>query len=290
MPDEPDIPPDPPCIPPEPPRRPPGSPGIPPADPADRPGTPAAPPVREVLAAGFTHDDREAGAQGFAAGGPLDQMEPGPALARFASDAWNGGLAGLSDDELVGVLGAARRLTSWASALELTAVAGLGSRRAADARAAGDQRLADHVGDEVAAALTLTCRSADRLVSLAAGVMRLPAVAAALAAGRIDMPKAIIFTDELAGLGDVEAAAVAALVAADAPGLTTGQLRGVLHRAVLALDPDAGPVPAAAPARQDQDQDQDQDQGQQGHPGGRHLRPGRPGPSTSPFRSAPGSG
>ena len=69
--------------------------------------------------------------------------------------------------------------------------------------------------------------------------MRLPAVAAALAAGRIDLPRAIIFTDELAGLGDVEAAAVAALVAADAPGLTTGQLRGVLHRAVLALDPDA---------------------------------------------------
>ena len=40
-------------------------------------------------------------------------------------------------------------------------------------------------------------------------------------------------------MGGVEAAAVAALVAADAPGLTTGQLRGVLHRAVLALDPGA---------------------------------------------------
>ena len=145
----------------------------------------------------------------------------------------------LSDDELIGVLAAARRLTSWAAALELAAVAGLGSRRAADARAAGDQRQCDHIGDEVAAALTLTCRAADRLVSLAAAVTRLPAVAAALAAGRIDLPKAIIFTSELAGLGDIEAAAVAALVAPDAPGLTTGQLRGVLHRAVLALDPDA---------------------------------------------------
>jgi len=104
---------------------------------------------------------------------------------------------------------------------------------------AGDLRQAQHVGDEIAAALTLTCRAADRLVSLAAGITRLPAAAAALAAGRIDMPRAIIFTDELADLGDVEAAAVAALVAADAPGLTTSQLRGVLHRAVLALDPDA---------------------------------------------------
>ena len=195
--------------------------------------------AREVLAAGFTHDDHVAGARGFAAGGQLDQLEPGPALAGFAAGAWDDGLAVLSDDELIGVLSAARRLTSWAAAMELTAVAGLGSRRAADARAAGDLRQCDHVGDEVAAALTLTCRAADRLVSLAAAITRLPAVAAALAAGRIDMPKAIIFTSELAGLGDVGAAAVAALVAADAPGLTTGQLRGVLHRAVLALDPEA---------------------------------------------------
>src|ERR1039457_2173471 len=123
------------------------------AEPAGRPSAPAPPPARETLAAGFTHDDHEDGAQGFAAGGPLDQMEPGPVLAGFAAGAWDGGLAVLSDDELIGVLSAARRLTSWASALELTAVAGLGSRRAADARAAGDKRGAEHVSDEVAAAL-----------------------------------------------------------------------------------------------------------------------------------------
>ena len=49
-------------------------------------------------------------------------------------DAWDDGLAVLSDDELIGVLCAARRLASWSAALELAAVAGLGSRRAADAR------------------------------------------------------------------------------------------------------------------------------------------------------------
>jgi len=143
----------------------------------------------------------------------------------------------LSDDELIGVLAAARR-SLWASALELTAVAGLGTRRPRTP-ARRVTTVADHVGDEVAAALTLTCRAADRLVSLAAGVTRLPAVTAALAAGRIDMAKAIIFTDELAGLGDVEAAAVAALVAADAPGLTPASCAGCCTRAVLALDPDA---------------------------------------------------
>jgi DNA-binding PadR family transcriptional regulator len=139
----------------------------------------------------------------------------------------------------VGLLCAARRLSAWTASIELRAVSHLSGRRAAYAAATGDRRQADHVGDEVAAALTLTCRAADRLVSLAAGVTRLPAAAAALAAGRIDMPRAIVFTDELAGLGDVAAAAVAALVAPDAAGLTTSELRRMLHRAVLALDPEA---------------------------------------------------
>src|SRR6266700_2322545 len=64
--------------------------------------------AREVLAAGFTHKDHEQGARGFAAGGPLDVMEPGPVLAGFADDAIGDGLGGLSDDELVGLMGAAR--------------------------------------------------------------------------------------------------------------------------------------------------------------------------------------
>ena len=143
-----------------------------------------------MLAAGFTHGDQVPGARGFAAGGPLDQMEPGPALAGVAADAAAGGLAVLDDDQLVGVLCTARRLASWASSIELRAVADLTARRDAAAAAAGDRRQADHVGDEVAAALTLTCRAADRLVSLAAEVTRLPGVAAALAAGRIDLPRA----------------------------------------------------------------------------------------------------
>ena len=56
----------------------PDEPDIPPAaEPVGYPGT-RVPPVRQVLAAGFTHNDQETGARGFAAGGPLDQMEPGP--------------------------------------------------------------------------------------------------------------------------------------------------------------------------------------------------------------------
>ena len=210
-----------------------------PSVPPGQPGTPPPPAAREVIAAGFTHRDREEGARGFAAGGRLDTMAPGPARAAAAGGAADAGLGVLNDDEVVGLLCAARRLTSWAASVELRAVSHLAGRRAAHATVTGSSRQADHVADEVAAALTLTCRSADKLLGLAAAITRLPAAAAALAAGQIDMPRAIAFADELSGLGDVAAAAVAALAAPDAPGLTTGELRRLLHRTVLALDPDA---------------------------------------------------
>ena len=230
---------------------PPGAPGA--AEPAGQPGAPPPRLVPGVLAAGRGRRGHEDDANGFAAGGELDQMGPGPVLAWHAAGVIDDGLGTLDDDELTGLLCAARRLSSWAASIEVRAVSQLAARRRAYAAAAGDLRQCDHIGDEVAAALTLTCRAADRLVSLAAAIARLPAVGAALAAGRIDLPKAIIFTSELAGLGDVGAAAVAALVAADAPGLTTGQLRGVLHRAVLALDPvppaNAGESAAGRPGR-----------------------------------------
>jgi hypothetical protein len=212
-------------------------PAVPP--PPEPPGQPAPPEVPEVLAAGFTHGDQVPGARGFAAGGPLDVMEPGPALAGVTADAAAGGLAVLDDDELVGVLRGAQRLESWAASIRLRAVADLTARRDAAAAAAGDRRQADHVGDEIAAALTLTCRAADRLVSLAVGLSRLPAAAVALAAGRIDLPRAAVFADELAGLGDIAAAAIAVMVGGDAAGLTTSRLRDRLHREVLAFDPGA---------------------------------------------------
>ncbi len=195
--------------------------------------------AREVIGAGFTHRDREPGARGWAAGGPLDTMGPGPVLAGFADDAVADGLPGLSDDELVGVLCAARRLASRAASIELAAVAGLNGRREAYAAATGDRRQAEHVGDEVAIALRLTCRAADKLVSLAAGVTRLPAVLAALAAGRVDLPRAGVYARELAALADVPAAAIAAVTVGDAASMTTGELGSLLRRLVLAHDPDA---------------------------------------------------
>ena len=200
---------------------------------ADGPG----PVVREVLKAGFW--DRSAGdGGGFAAGGVIDRLPPGATLAGLAGDAWDDGLERLSDDELIGVLRAARRLTSWTTAMELAAVADLWRRRTAE-EDAGDTGVACHADDEIAAALTLTSRAAERVLGLAVALRRLPATGAALAAGDIDPPRAAVVADEVTGLGDAHAAAVDRAVAAAAPGQTTGQLRAATRRAVLAADPSA---------------------------------------------------
>src|SRR5215469_15660943 len=83
---------------------------------------PAAPP--EIFKAGRW--DRSGGdGGGFAAGGVADRLAPGPVLAGLAADLWAAGLGRLSDDELIGVLRAARRVTSWAAAMELAAAADL---------------------------------------------------------------------------------------------------------------------------------------------------------------------
>jgi hypothetical protein len=175
----------------------------------------------------------------FAAGGLLDGLVPGPALAGFAGNALADGLGTLPDDALVGVLRAWRRLASWAASGEIAAVAELDRRRTAEVAAGADPHLAEHVGDELAASLTLTTRSADALLDFACGLARLPLTRAALAAGRIDRTKALVITEGVSGLTDAHAAAVESAVIGRAPGQTSGQLRAATQRAALAADPTA---------------------------------------------------
>jgi hypothetical protein len=156
----------------------------------------------------------------------------------MAGDSWAAGLGRLSDDELIGVLRAARRLASWAAAMELDAVAGLWDRRTAE-EDAGDAGAALHADDEIAAALTLTRHAANQVLDLAVALRRLPATAAALTVGDIDLPRAKVIADEVTGLTSAHAAAVDRAIIGAAPGQTTGQLRAATHRAVLAADPSA---------------------------------------------------
>ena len=197
----------------------------------------SAPP--EVFPAGLWLRDGSRVGGGFAGGGVLDVLPPGVVLAGFAADAWADGLDMPSDDELIGVLRAWRRLASWAAAGELAAVAELSARREHDhtGPAGPGCQPADFVADELACALTLTRRSAGNMADRAAALADLPATAAALRLGRIDVPKALTVIDGVAGLEPSLGRAVEDIVLGKAPGQTTGELRAAVRRAVLAADP-----------------------------------------------------
>jgi hypothetical protein len=196
----------------------------------------------EAFAAGFLHHEPGPSGRGFASGGIADRAAPGPALAQLiagVTDPEAGGHAELGESELIGVLCAWRRMAAWAAAGEAAAIVTLARRRNAQSRELGNPHLAEHVTEEIAAALTLTGRSAANLHGDALGLARLPAVHEQLAAGRIDQAKASVFTRELAVLPEPAATAIAAQVLPEAAALTTGQLHAMLRRLILAHDPDA---------------------------------------------------
>ncbi|HUD78536.1 MAG TPA: HNH endonuclease signature motif containing protein [Streptosporangiaceae bacterium] len=205
----------------------------------------------EFLAAGFYHHDDD-GLWGldFAADGQHDRLRPGPELAAAVAHASQDDHE-LGESELIGVLCAWQRLTSWAQAGQAACLNGLVQRRKHQSVELDRPALAGHVDDEAAAALSLTGRAAGRLLQAAVTLGRLPDVLQALAAGRIDWVKACLFTDLLAGLPDDVATAIARTVLAGADHKTSGQLRAALARAVLAYDPASAQRRREAAARED---------------------------------------
>jgi Domain of unknown function (DUF222)/HNH endonuclease len=185
------------------------------------------------------YDDGSDQRAAFADGGWADAHAPDPLLATLVDLVQRDDLDKLDDDQLTGVLQAANRLAAWSASVRVAAVSGLAARREQSGRKSGDWRPFDHVDDEVAVALTVTRRSAARLLDLALGLDRLPLTRAALAAGLIDERRAEVIAEEVAGLDDEHAAAVEKLIIGRAPKLTSGQLRALVRRAVLAADPKA---------------------------------------------------
>ena len=194
-------------------------------------GTPR---VTEALDAGFTRKYAGPGATGFAGGSLLDVMLPGRDLAWHAASARRRGLATLSDNELCGVMGAARRLESWAAGLRLATVNELDTRRAGPSGRPGE-----HVAEEVGAVLILTPRAADNELGLARNLARVPQTRALLSAGILDQARAEVIADALAVLDPVGAATVENLITPRAAELTAGQLRAACERAIKAYDPQA---------------------------------------------------
>jgi hypothetical protein len=171
--------------------------------------------------------------EGFAADGRADTMAPGPLLAMVldaAAGPDGAGLAGLSDDQLVGFLSGARRMESRLAWAKMAALAEFASR----------PRRADFAADEIAAAFRLAWLSAAGEIGYAQAVARrLPVTFAALAAGKLDAVHVRIIEDTTSVLSDEDAAVADELLAAAAQSNTYAELRRAATRLVLRLDPDA---------------------------------------------------
>ena len=188
---------------------------------------------------------------GFAQDGRADTMEPGPLLATVV-DAVTGddarGLAGLSDDQLTGIISASQRLESRATWTRLAALAEYAARRPASRdkgiRATGapngPEGISVFAADELARELHMTWLStAEQMAYAQAVIERLPRTFAALAAGRIHPVHLRIIEDETHVLSAADAAHADEILARQAPSQTFGELRHAAHRLVLKLDPAA---------------------------------------------------
>src|SRR5690349_19175091 len=171
--------------------------------------------------------------EGFAEDGRADTMAPGPLLAMIlgAVAGEDGeGLAGLSDDQLIGFLSGTRRMESQLAWAKMAAQAELASR----------PRRQDFAADEVASAFNVTWLSAAGEIDYARTVKRrLPVTFAALGAGKL-YPVHVKIIEEVTGILSEEDAAIADEVLAEAAqSKTYGELRRAATRLVLKLDAEA---------------------------------------------------
>jgi Domain of unknown function (DUF222) len=174
----------------------------------------------------------------FAQSGPAADMPPDPLLATII-DTVTGedgkGLPGLSDDQLVGVIAAGRRLESRGTWYVMAAI------REFTARATAEGPVAmEFAADQLAHELHLTVASAAAQMDYTSAVTsRLPATFAALNAGTIHPVHVRIIEEETAILSAKDAAKADAVLAEVAGSLTFGKLRSAAHRLVLELDPES---------------------------------------------------
>ena len=190
-------------------------------------------PAEELTLAGFAQDGRS------------DTMAPGALLATLLDaivGAGGSGLAALADDQLIGVISAARRMESRTAWTLMAALAELARRRpaAGDAGDRGRYGFSEFAPDEVAFELRLSVPSAAGQMMYAVAVAaRLPRSFAALAAGQIHPVHLRIIEDETRILPPELAAAADEILAGTAQTQTFGELRYAARRLVLKLDPDA---------------------------------------------------
>lgn len=147
---------------------------------------------------------------------------------------------------LPGMADAWRKLAAWATAGELATIAEMTARAAARDGSVGvgpdgrPDRIHEGAIADVGLALRMSRFGAEIWADLAVTLnWRLPRTLAALSHGAIDLPRARLIAEATSVLDEADVAAVEDKVLANAGRLTLGQLRTVLRRAVISVDPAA---------------------------------------------------
>ncbi len=200
--------------------------------------------VDPVVLAAMTGPDG-LGRQAFAQEQVADAMPPGPLLAALTESA-AADVRGLSDDAVLGMISAARRLAARAEYLELAGIAEFTARRQAQLAASAarkdprGQRAGEFPDAELGMQLLISGRQAgNRMDQAVALTTRLPRTFAGLGAGTITADKAYYIWFYTRFLSDADAAEADAVLAAAAPGVRQDTLAAKAAALEMKLDPEA---------------------------------------------------
>jgi Domain of unknown function (DUF222) len=179
-------------------------------------------------------------AAGFADGGAADVLAPGTRLAGLvtAVTGTDGAMLGtLTDQEVLGVLGALQKMAAWAAWGELVALAEFARRRpAAGTGMAGARAAAEEAAWKTGESWA---RMLDQAAHATAVTARLPKTLAALAQGRVSAYKVRIIEAQTADLTGPDVAAADELLAAAGAVKNPAALRDYGRRLAARLDPQA---------------------------------------------------
>jgi hypothetical protein len=177
-----------------------------------------------------TNTERQALPAGLAA------MPPGPELGRVLAEV---DVFRLSGRDRVVVLQAEQRMVAHYHARSYRTIAAVTETVAEELEDDTLPHVAAATSVEIAAALRLTRRAADREVETALDLQRrLPTLWDALVTGRVDLRRLWVLLGGTVHLSDPVARRVIDEVIEEAPRLTTGQLGARLRKACFDVDPD----------------------------------------------------
>ncbi|HEY9391854.1 MAG TPA: DUF222 domain-containing protein, partial [Mycobacteriales bacterium] len=184
----------------------------------------------ETLTDAVPHDT-DCGVGGESDGGfPVTGFDP-TVVAEFLAGV---DLSGLDAESLLAVLAGMERVVAAAHAVQVRAMAAFTRHRPATP----GRPFGEFVADEIGLVLSTTRRAAENRVAQAVEMTtRTPTVLHALESGVLDLYRAKVVTDATYRLDNQAAARVAGHVVGRAGGCNASQVRALVRRAVLQVDP-----------------------------------------------------